>query len=191
MAFTLKTCLSNPCTSDGGRLNYKDVSGAYDATTNPTGYGAPGGPTSPLDFTSYKLSLWYPHSDTTGDPDYIVDLIPGIPTVDSDGYYTWSIGPADLNLEVIQSGVWWGLTEGVFGATTYSDNCAGMFMEELTAAMDALMNRVDVLCACKAGCEDPVRLYAQYMATMCGGQSSLTSFQKNVDFLMSHTSLCC
>jgi len=65
------------CQTDCNTLIFKDLTGAYDATTNPTGYGTPN--LVLADVTTCVLSVTSPSGTT-----YTIDLIPTYPTVDTD-----------------------------------------------------------------------------------------------------------
>ncbi len=195
MAFVLKICLTNPCTTDGHRVRFADTSGQYDVLNNPTGYGVPGGPSSPSDFDTYELKLWKPGQLTSEAPFIVIDLMDTLPPPDTDGHYTWSFGASDLGLAEVVSGVWYAYvtvkSSIIPTPGKWTANAAGEFTGQVSDMVNKMMNGVDPLCGCGCGCHDPLGLYALWLATKCGGASSRPQFEKNVKYLLYHIPNCC
>lgn len=97
MALDLKVKLCPRC----DRIEVVDYTGTYDADDNTGGYGDPN-----LDFgelVPYTIAIYEPKATA---PLYTLDLLAAPPTPDADGHYTWNIPIADLEVDVIKSGVW-------------------------------------------------------------------------------------
>lgn len=170
---------------------FNDLTGTYDPDTNPTGYGTENGVTSPAAFDTYTLSVWYPQSDTSGDPDFTYDLLEDLPTPDSDGYYQWEITAASMGLTALKSGVYTMTATGILGIATYMADAQTIFVRDLKkTVIDPMMLDFDPSCGCKPGCEDPSIVFAQYLTVACAGICDAVKAQRTITDLYTKQSCC-
>lgn len=189
MAFEMSMSVCEHCEE----IVVSDTTGAYNATTNPGGYGGPGAPADPDDFTSMVLGVWYPGSDQTGDPDFTLNLLPA-PSPDSDGYYSWTIAAADLPADFFVSGIWYLRITAVYSGTTYYADVTSLFVKHMDGIIDTAMNKAHPGCSCgKDGQVTPYDLLDVWTAAKkhacCG---DWIDAQKNVNWLYrNYKSICC
>ena len=173
------------------QFTFDDLTGTYNAETNPTGYGSENTVTSPAAFDTYTLSVWYPGSDTTGDPDFTYDLKANLPAPDSDGYYQWTITAASMDLTALKSGVYTMTATGVLGINTYAADTQQIFVRDLKkTVIDPLMKGYDPLCGCKTGCEEPTLIFAEFLTVTCDGICSSEQAQGIIEDLYTKQSCC-
>lgn len=183
----LSACVAEGCEE----FTFKDVTGPYDATDNPTGYGVENGVTGPAAFTSYELLIWYPGSNIEDDADFTYNLGASIPTPDADGFYSWVLTQEDLDLTKLVSGVWNFTLMGVLSPSTYVADVEKIFINDLKDQVYDLMKEYDPTCPCKAGCEDRADLFAQLLTITCGGICDPDKAQEAIDNLYAKTTNCC
>lgn len=177
-------------TCDG--FQWTDTTGLYNASTNPTGYGGFNGVTDPFDFDSYTLQVWFPGSDTAGDPDYTYDLLtlPN-PLPDADDHYEWSFTKAMLGLTAMTSGVWTITATGVKGLAEYVVDVQCIFVMDVKGKLDVKIKDYDPECGCKKGCEDPLELLIQLNTVECSGTCDLADAQYIIDDTYQRVTQCC
>lgn len=159
-----------------GTLVFKDVTGLYDATTNPGGYGDP----NPAfgDTTPYTVSFTPPGAK---DPALTIDLNAEPPDPDADGHRKWTVNPSDIGVDLnksLKSGIW--SVNVKFGGTDIPIS---------VLAYNDIEKRV-----CKCICKDPgkVMLWAQLEAAkMLFGCMKAQEAQKMIDRLYKDTECCC
>jgi len=185
MAFVLKGTACEHCES----AVWTDTSGQYDATTNPTGYGFPGGPSAYTSFTSYTLEVYRPGTATTGTADLTVNLLTTAPAINADGNPEWTLSAATLGEdEPLTSGVWYFRATGVFGGDNYYASCLTLFVKDVETQIDDLLKVTTVpapmnkllLCA---------ELFAAKSNACCG---AATHAQEQIDWIYDQlSSICC
>lgn len=192
MAFTLVPSTCGGCNT----VVYTDETGTYNATTNPGGYGGPGAPSTPADFSTYTLELWFPGSDRSDPADYTLDLLTDIPSPDADGHYEWTaITLADLGLTELTSGVWLAETTAIYSGTDYGKVTKQLFTSTIAGELRTKINAMDWSCHCKCrdGQPSPLELWdflqgAKMMAKDCGNPNGA---QELIDYVTANKSSCC
>lgn len=180
MALVLKAKSLEYC--DG--FYFKDITGAYDVTDNPTGYGVANTVTQPDYFDTYILQVWQPNSDLSGDPDYEVDLLTlTYPTPDSNFFFSWPITMDMMGIDTMPSGVWTMTARGVTGSTTYRVDVQCIFINDIEAGIDQIMLRWDPKCGCGGGCGKAPEAFMQLMTVKCGGVCDRDAAQAIIDSL--------
>ncbi len=145
-----------------------DTTGLYNDPDNLTGYGIPNTITQPSGFDTYVLKVWYPESDLEGDPDYSVDLLTlPYPTPDADFHFSWTISASDMNLDVLQSGVWNFTLLGTAGVDTYRADVRCIFVKDVEKHVDAMMNKWSPTSKC--GCSKAPEAFVKLLSVKCGG----------------------
>ena len=85
-----------------GEFRIADITGTYDVTTNPGGYGTPNPDFG--DTTPYTVDLYPPKATV---PAYTLDLLSNPPDPDAKGHYNYVVTAADLGYkEQVLSGAW-------------------------------------------------------------------------------------
>lgn len=154
---------------------FQDVSGVYDATENPGGYGGGTNPDDPSDFTTYTLEVWKQGSDHNADPDYTLNLLNGgLPTPDANGNYSWTITLANLGVTHLQSGIWYFKVTVVWNGAIITSDYTTLFVTHLSGLLDTEQAKVDPSCACTEGCMSTTDMLSHWTATQhiaCCGYS--------------------
>ena len=107
-------------------INVQDVTGVYDVTDNPTGYGSPNG--TIVGATSATLTFTMPDATSV-----VVDVYPSFPT-DDDSYYEVTLD--DLGIEFIESGYWTILYTVVISGTTYTETLTVFLTKNTQCCVD-------------------------------------------------------
>lgn len=183
MALVLRLRVLEGC--DG--MKYRDTTGPYDVTDNPTGYGSENDVDGPQDFTSYTLSIWAPGLDPATDaPSYTQNLLLSIPTPDDDDWYTWQ-----TTQQSVPSGVWYIRAVGTTDTTSYTAATKAILLKDVkTEVIDPVMLAYDPTCGCKEGCTDPLKLFMLFDALKKNGICDLTKAQVDIDYLYSQKGCC-
>lgn len=172
-------------------FEFVDTTRLYNATTNPGGYGPENGVTSPSDFASYTLEVWYPNVDVSGPASYTYDLLLAVPPINADDDYVWRITKQMMGLTVIKSGVYVMKATATAGLATYIADVECIFVNDVTSKVDAKMLSYDPMCPCKKGCENPTELFAQLLTIKCGGICDSEKAQDAIDNLYTRVKNCC
>lgn len=188
MALELQICAQETC----DELVYRDITGTYNATTQPGGYGPENDVLGPEDFDTYVVSIWGPNTDpSTTAPLLVKDLLLSIPEPDENGYYSWTITATALGLTTITSGVWYMEAVATLDDTIYeADNSPILLRDVKTTIVDPAMLGADIDCGCKEGCSDPFEIFAKYQAVACNGVCSAEQTQSIITWLYSQCVEC-
>lgn len=172
-------------------FHFQDATGAYDVTTNPTGYGSANGVDSPSSFDSYILEIRYPGTPITSDPDATYDLLTAVPSPDSDFFFTWTITIADLGLTKLVSGVWTFTAVGTLAGNSYIADSQCIFKNDLQGVIDTAMLNWDPTCACAPGCDSLATLYTEFVTVVCGGKCDRVATQSIITSLYANSPCGC
>lgn len=151
MALTLQLDICPSCRNN--RLLAYDLTGGYDATSNPTGWGSPNAAIADVDTATLTFTN---HEGTQYDP---IDLLPTLPTVTTTTPF--EILPADLEVSGVSQGlnlsggIWiadYNVT-GITGSTPFNYRARVLFSItcEVECCVDGKMSEVDPLCGCTSG----------------------------------------
>ena len=152
MALALK---SNPCPScQNNRILLYDTTGAYDATTDPTGWGSPNAAIADVDTATLTLTG---HDGTEYDP---IDVLAVLPNTSDVPYVilptSLAVGGVALtSTDPIPGGIWicdYQVT-GISGSTPFNYRSRKFFLVdcEVACCVDEKMSAVDPLCGCTSG----------------------------------------
>jgi hypothetical protein len=170
-------------------FSFIDQTGAYPSPS--TGYGAQNGVTSPSDFDTYVLSIWGPDQDPSTDTaQFIYDLLEEVPTADDDNYYTWTFTEDDLGFE-LDAGVYYMQAVGTKDGEEYTSQTYPVLVNELCDLVDAKMKDYDPTCPCKAGCQDPALIWANYKLLKEGATCSADQSRNIITWLQNQLERCC
>lgn len=174
------------------KLVFSDITGGYDATTNPDGYGGGSNPASPSAFTSYTLKVWAQGVSTNGAPTYTLDLLANLPTQDANGHYNYDITLAQLGVDYIRSGIWNFEVTAVWNGSVIIVPMASFMVGHLDGIIDGEMLKVDLACACKEDClsiVDMSSLWESVKSAACCGQAAWAD--KSAQWLYVNYKKCC
>ncbi|HNR54788.1 MAG TPA: hypothetical protein PKJ19_06475 [Flavobacteriales bacterium] len=172
-------------------LTYTDTTGAYNALSNPDGYGPENTVEGPDDFSTYSLQVWQPGLTTRDAPTYTLNLLTSVPLPDEDYYFTWTITAEDMGLDAITSGVWTFAATGVLSPNTYVAEVRKIFtLDVKEKVIDPAMLNADPSCACEDCDADPYTLYAMYDSVACNGICSPEASQEVINYLYTQKGCC-
>ena len=139
-------------------INLKDVTHLYSATTNPNGWGTPN-PTF-VSVIPYTVAITRPKQTVVA---LTVDMHAGPPVINADEEYVQTVTAGDLNIDVIESGIWtfvWSAGDqgGVMGGVPQGNTIKTLLFGDIKRQIDARM-----LAALKAPCDEAEIAYARML----------------------------
>jgi hypothetical protein len=128
---SINVCVRDACST----IIFKETTGAYNVTTNPTGYGAPN-PTV-VSVTAAGLTVTPPSG-----AGYSIDMLAeGFPTSNEDLEFELTDTP-------YEDGLWTFVYTVTSGATTYTATYSALFHCTITCCVNKMLLDIDTECDC-------------------------------------------
>ena len=161
---------------------FQDATGIYDATDNPTGYGAPNGTIAGA--TAATILVTMP-DDTT----VTLNVYSSFPVNDKSWY---EITLTDLGIEFIESGYWTFLYTVTTGGTAYTATVTCLFVKNTECCVNQRMLKVTPDNASNPFSLETILLGNMITAALSANCQGLTDYAENtIEYVKTKCEGCC